>query len=305
MKISIVIVTYNGMQWLAKCLASIPKTYTVIAVDNKSTDGTCDFIKENHPEVQLFPQNKNLGFGRGNNLGIQIALSQDAEAVFLLNQDAYLNPDTIDLLVKAQQSHPEYGVLSPVHFNGFHTLLDRNFANYMQYDKCKDFYTDAYTGNLKELYEVPFVNAAAWFIPKSTLETIGGFDPIFSHYGEDDNYLQRVRYHNLKVGVVAQSTICHDREDRPTDTPEQYSNRYFILLERKWKIWYANPNDTKVDQKMDTLLSQLKSRSLRRLLQLDLRSYKGMQKEIALLHKTRTEVTQSRAINMNQGKQYL
>ena len=305
MKISIVIVTYNGMKWLAQCLASIPSEHEVIIVDNNSTDGTCAFIKEKYPEVQLFPQEKNLGFGRGNNFGIQKAMTQGAEAVFLLNQDAYLNDSTLGYIVKAFQSNPDYGVLSPVHFNGTHTILDRNFSNYMHYDKCKHFYTDTYTGQLKEIYEVPFVNAAAWFIPKSTLEVIGGFDPIFSHYGEDDNYLQRVRYHNLKVGVVAKSTVCHDREDRPVERPLPYSDHHFILLERKWKIWYANLNDTEVDQKMDTLLRQLKKRSFRRLLQFDLKNYKGMQQEIALLKKTSTEVTISREINTNIGKHYL
>lgn len=305
MKISIVIVTYNGMKWLAKCLASIPSGYEIIVVDNNSTDETCTFIKDQYPEVRLYPQVQNLGFGRGNNLGIQKALAQDAEAVFLLNQDAYLNEATLEKIVKTHKSNPEYGVLSPVHFNGTHTVLDRNFSNYMHYDKCKHFYADAFNNQLKEVYEVPFVNAAAWFIPKATLDKIGGFDPIFTHYGEDDNYLQRVRYHKLKVGVVAQSTVCHDREDRPSEKPRRYSDRYFVLLERTWKIWYADLNDTDVDQKINTLLQQLKKRSLRRLLQFDLKSYKGMQQEIAMLKKTSDEIAVSREINTNIGKHYL
>ena len=48
MKISIIIVTYNGMQWLERCLASIPKKYDVVIVDNNSTDTTVQFIEQNY-----------------------------------------------------------------------------------------------------------------------------------------------------------------------------------------------------------------------------------------------------------------
>ena len=54
------------------------------------------------------------------------------------------------------------------------------------------------------------VNAAAWLIPKKTLEIVGGFSPLFFLYGEDDNYCQRVKFHNLKIGICPGSYIKHD-----------------------------------------------------------------------------------------------
>lgn len=305
MTIHLVIVTYNGMKWLDKCLASIPKGMTTIVVDNASTDGTCAFIENNYPDVLLLKQSENLGFGGGNNLGIKKAIALQTQAVFLLNQDAYLNQESIDHLINAHQAHPEYGVLSPVHFNGTHTLLDRKFANYMHYDRNKYFVTDAYLGRLKEIYEVPFVNAAAWFIPLSTLEKIGGFDPIFTHYGEDDNYLQRLRYHGLKVGVVSSSTICHDREDRPDTKPEPFSETYYDQLARKWKIWYANINDDSALDKMSHLLRKRKKESLKGGMKGDLKRFLKIKKEVSLLKETRLQIEQSRKINKTIGKHYL
>ena len=92
--VKIIIVTYNGMQWLARCLSSCIG-YDVIVVDNASTDKTITFIKENFPDVKLIKQNSNLGFGQANNIGLSIALKEDVDYIFLLNQDAYLQPETI------------------------------------------------------------------------------------------------------------------------------------------------------------------------------------------------------------------
>lgn len=98
----IIIVTFNGMQWLSKCLEStIP--YPVIIVDNDSTDGTVDYIKKHYSEVKLFVNKENLGFGQANNIGISYALQHGAGYVFLLNQDAYLQKSAIGKLIETHK----------------------------------------------------------------------------------------------------------------------------------------------------------------------------------------------------------
>ena len=100
MTVHIVIVTYNGMSWLPKCLDSIPDGMPTIVVDNASTDQTCFYIQKEHPAVHVLAQKENLGFGRANNLGIQKALDEQTDAVFLLNQDAYLQKTVSQRLLK-------------------------------------------------------------------------------------------------------------------------------------------------------------------------------------------------------------
>jgi len=68
---------------------------------------------------------------------------------------------------------------------------------------------------VKDVYDVGFVNAAAWSMTRECLERVGGFSPSFFHYGEDDNYTQRLQFHKLKLGVLPTSRIYHDREQRP------------------------------------------------------------------------------------------
>ena len=70
---------------------------------------------------------KNLGFGRANNIGLKWALENDANFVFLNNQDAWVKPETIGGVISVSQSNPEYGILSPVHLNEAGDRLDHEF----------------------------------------------------------------------------------------------------------------------------------------------------------------------------------
>mgnify|MGYP000849083040 CR=1 FL=1 len=235
----IVIVTYNGLKWLSKCLKSCAP-YPVIVVDNNSSDDTVSFIQSNFPQIIIIRQDHNLGFGAANNIGISHALKLGAEYVFLLNQDAYLDTNTIEVLINAHKANTNYGILSPIHLNGEGTELDNNFSKYIQTnnDLQNDVNQKSYS---KEIYEVPFVNAAAWLLPKNTIETIGGFDPVFFHRGEDDNYCQRVLFHNLKVGIVHKVHVRHDREFREKPILKNQAQK-LVHYERSLKQDLANIN---------------------------------------------------------------
>ena len=65
-----------------------------------------------------------------------------------------------------------------------------------------------------KIYNAEFVNAAAWLISKKCIDTVGGFNPSFFHYAEDNNYIQRLKFHNINVGVVPNAIVFHDRAKR-------------------------------------------------------------------------------------------
>lgn len=244
-EVFVVVITYNGMQWIEDCLNSVERSSiqaSTVVIDNASTDNTVSFISKNFPSVNILNNSENLGFGKANNLGMSYAIKNGADYVFLLNQDAYLQNDTLEILVRKHQENNEFGLLSPIHLNGDGTRLDRNFSNYITYDDNKEFYSDHVLNNVNEIpYEVPFVNAAAWLLPKATLEKIGGFDPIFFHYGEDDNYCQKLVYEGLKIGVVANCYVRHDREDVVKRRINSFEDE-LKKLETKYKVKYANVN---------------------------------------------------------------
>lgn len=220
MKLSTIIVTYNGRPWLDKCLGSLRSSSLatqLIVIDNASQDGTADYIRAQFPEVQLIASDKNLGFGQANNLGIRLALAEGADYCFLLNQDAWVAEDALAILVEKATAAPEYGILSPVHLNGAGELLDAGFYDYITHKNSqgRSVYSQLLLGQQPAAIQAAdFINAAAWLMSRACLEKVGGFSPLFFHYGEDRDYVQRLHYHGLRMGFCWQAHIYHDREAR-------------------------------------------------------------------------------------------
>lgn len=231
MKILTIIVTYNGAQWYNRCFGSLQRLtipVDIMVVDNASQDGTADWIAAHYPEINLIRSDKNLGFGQANNIGMRYALDNGYDYVFLLNQDAWLHTnDCIERLVQAAENHPEYMIMSALWLYGSGKRITKGSKQHMiALERVgNDFVSDLYLGNtLQEVYETDYICAAAWLLPRKTLEQIGGFDPLFFHRGEDDNYMQRVHYHGGKIGLCAKACICHDIEERPANYDAEHEN---------------------------------------------------------------------------------
>lgn len=243
-KLFVIIVTYKGRQWYDRCFTSLREStipVQTIVVDNASNDGTLEYIRENYPEIHLIESKENLGFGRANNIGMRYALDHGCDYVFLLNQDTWIEPDAIEKLVNVQIGHEEYGILSPLHvapdMSRLNMLVDDGKS---QYFKNLEMVSDLCLDIPKEVYPVIYVNAAAWLLPRKTLETVGGFDPIYFHYEEDDDYLNRVRYHKLKVGVCLQARIVHDHSKLFDSLPLSKTR---IHRDQLLKVRFANPSN--------------------------------------------------------------
>jgi GT2 family glycosyltransferase len=232
------VVTYNGRVWIQKCLDSLMVSeypVHVIVVDNGSGDGTASFVKNNYPLVEIIESGKNLGFGQGNNLGFERAIHQQSDYIFLLNQDAWVEKDTIDRLVDAHSKNPDFGILSPLHLNGKGNDFEEEFLQYLLKSDIKKLLWEnlIHDKNEKQIIPSPFVNAAAWLISSDCLIKTGAFDPIFFHYGEDDHYAQRVYYNGFKIGILPSSRIFHDKETKPIDAAENLNrgiNRDWIFF---------------------------------------------------------------------------
>jgi len=215
-----VVVHFNGEEWIRQCLQSLSQStlpLTIVVIDNQSTSRVgIDIIQNEFPCVTFIQSTENVGFGRANNTGLRLALENQADFAFLLNQDAWIEPDTVEKLVVISQQNPSFGIISPFHLNKDKSALEYGFANYLRADKCPDLISDIYFRQEKSVYPLPFVNAAAWLITKRCLQVVGGFDPLFFMYGEDVDYCQRCQYHHFAVGTSPQTTICHARDSIST-----------------------------------------------------------------------------------------
>lgn len=234
MKVLVIIVSYNFEQWMERCLGSLRLSelpVDVLVIDNDSKDTTTELIRTQYPEVRLIENKKNLGFGRANNLGMQIALEEGYDFAFLMNQDAWIDSNTIGTLVSISQKYPEYGILSPVHLTGKGDKPDPGFGDYAGIQTLKEL------PKSDEILPLPFINAAFWMIPTAVLKQVGGFSPLFYHYGEDKDFVNRLHFHHFKVGYVPQVFGNHDREYRPITHAGFLRSEYVYHLSE-----YANIN---------------------------------------------------------------
>jgi GT2 family glycosyltransferase len=119
-KIFIIILNYNGKETIKKCLDSVfysdYSNFEVVVVDNDSKDGSFELAKSLYSKFHFIKNTKNSGFSAGNNVGIRFALEKMADYVFLLNNDAVLEKNTLSKLVEASEKETA-GIFSPLIYN--------------------------------------------------------------------------------------------------------------------------------------------------------------------------------------------
>jgi GT2 family glycosyltransferase len=211
----VLIVTFNGAPWIRRCLTSLQGSTVkphAIVVDNASSDDTVRIIESEFPEIELITLSTNSGFGIGNNVGISRALALCVDFIFLLNQDAYVTETTIAELSNFLEEHEDFGLATPLHCSPDLGSVDKKtLRGYLQ-TYALQFLSDACIGKASAYYQTRGINAAAWFVKTEVFRKIGGFDPIFFMYGEDDDLINRIEYHEIPFALVPYSRIVHLRE---------------------------------------------------------------------------------------------
>lgn len=297
MNVFAVVVTYNSMRWCSRCLGSLYSSYTpieTIIVDNASSDNTTDFIKKKYPKATVLENTNNLGFAKANNIGIRYAIEHEADYILLLNQDAWVEKDTLKTLLQTFNENDNVGIASPIHLNGSYSGLDFGFASYIG----EDFASDAYMQTLKSYYDRPFVNAAAWLMSSRCIETVGGFDTLlFRHYGEDTNYCQRVLYHGFRIMINTQCTICHDREERKV-YDEKYVNNTKNIPFFYERCQYGNIN---IPYDIKKLVSDTRKKIVKKIISGKFHAAQILKEKIQCLEM----IEKSRKINIQKGLNWL
>jgi len=118
--ISIIIVNYNVKDFLEQCLLSIRKSIKLLfveifVVDNNSTDGSIEYLKPLFPEVKFIQTGENLGFSKANNIAINQA---DSKYTLILNPDTILSDNTLEMMYRYMELHPEVGISGCKVLNG-------------------------------------------------------------------------------------------------------------------------------------------------------------------------------------------
>ena len=298
-----IVVTYKGQRWYERCFNSLRQSTVpvqTIVVDIASNDGTVEYIKEHYPEIHLIESKENLGFGRANNIAIRYALDHECDYVFLLNQDAWVEPDTLEKLIDIHLRHLEYGILGPVQVNAERTKVISGVIRFLvNPDNVNlDMFSDLIMDTVEEIYPVAEINAAAWLLPRKTLETVGGFDPIFLHYGEDWNYLSRVLYHGLKVGLTPGLKVVHCGDVRVCAGKAYEMSFDKWLLMRVTDLMYP-------DESVDTMIKGYRREMIQKALRFHKKTFERAWQSYKYLKTNSKAIRASREQNKKIGTNWL
>ncbi|MBI5560855.1 MAG: glycosyltransferase family 2 protein [Deltaproteobacteria bacterium] len=235
--VSIIIVNFNGIRFLKKCLESVYKqsfpSFEVVFVDNGSTDGSIEFVRKNFPETRLVENGENLGFAAGNNRGIGISRGG---FILTLNNDTELKDDfLISLMNAAQHSGKDAAMWAPkilsmekkdgidsvggllIYPDGSARGRGRLEKDIGQYDKPA---------------EVFIPSACCALYKKEMLDSVGLFDEDFFAYCEDTDLGLRARLVGWKTLSVPDAVVYHYY----SGTAGGFSPFKAFLVERN-RIW--------------------------------------------------------------------
>ena len=225
--VSIIIVSWNVRDLLDKCLASLCKAQSerdsplieIIVVDSASEDGSMDMVRRKYPQALILPQKENIGFTRGNNIGLAHAR---APYFLLLNPDTELGDDALLQMLDYMDQHPDVGILGPRTLNtdGSHQSTRRRFPTLMT-GLFESAWLSAYAPASVEtryrmldtaddaILEADWVQGSAMMVRRELYAAIGGLDEGFVMYSEELDWCKRAKAAGWKVVYHGQALITH------------------------------------------------------------------------------------------------
>lgn len=229
MKASVIVLNTNEKHHLKGCLPSLMrqayKDFEVIVVDNGSSDGSVEYVKERFPKVKVVSNGANLGFAGGNNEGAKVALRKKPDFVAFLNPDTEVDRNWLKELVKAASKEGVGGATSKALLFSERDKLDSGGGamNFLGYGWSLG-YNDKDMGQHKE-GETPFVCGGYCIFRREVLEKVGLFDSDYFIYFEDTDLSWRARLAGYRLVFAPKSIVYHKYMPR-------FSKRKLYLLER-------------------------------------------------------------------------
>jgi GT2 family glycosyltransferase len=206
--VTVVVVTYDALPWVERCLESVASASTIV-VDNGSTDGTVELVRERFPDVRLV-ESENNGLGAGWNVGIR---ETESRYVLLMNSDAWVVGDALQRLATFADRRPEAAVIAPRLLNedgslqrsvrGFPTLwrLATEYFFLRKLAPKSELLNSFYGGGFDhdEVREAEFVMGACMLVRRSAIDQVGLLDEDFFLFSEETDWCFRFRQRGWQV----------------------------------------------------------------------------------------------------------
>lgn len=243
MKIIVVVPNWNGKDSLKGCLDSLLAQSLeahIIVVDNGSSDGSVDFIKEYYPDVELIEHQKNYGYAGGVNPGFKRAQALGAVYVAPFNNDAVADKDWLRFLVEHLEASPDVGIAACKLLSGDHSYLDSTGDYYttwgLPYPRGR-LETDITKYDSRT--EIFAASGGASLYRVAMLDEIGLLDEDFFAYYEDVDLSFRAQLAGWKVAYVPQAIVYH--QIGATSGKMKGFTTYQTMKNLPWLLWKNVP----------------------------------------------------------------
>ncbi|MDC0644468.1 glycosyltransferase family 2 protein, partial [Crocinitomicaceae bacterium] len=267
--LSVVIVNYNVEHFLEQCLNSVLKArqknnIEIFVVDNNSSDGSVEMVKQKFPNVILIANKDNRGFSSANNQAIKIAKGRN---ILLLNPDTVVEESTFNKVVGFMNSHDDCGGLGVRMVDGKGDFLPESkrglptplvafykiFGLSSIFPKSKKFgaYHLGYLDEF-EINQIDVLSGAFLCVSKSALEKVGLLDETFFMYGEDIDFSYRITQEGFKNYYFPETTIIHYKGE---STKKSSINYVFVFY--KAMVIFAEKHFSKNNAKVFSLAIHL------------------------------------------------
>ena len=230
--LSIIIVSWNVRELLDKCLASLRLanrsirhddgdefSIEIIVVDSASEDGSAELVREKHPTITLLTQSENIGFTRGNNIGLSYARGT---YILLLNPDTEVCLDALAKMISFMIENPTVGILGPHTLNsdGSHQSTRRRFPTLMTGIFESTWLSAWAPAGVERHYRMldtddndilhaDWVQGSALMLRREVYDTVGGLDEGYTMYSEELDYCRRAKSAGWQVVYHGSARITH------------------------------------------------------------------------------------------------
>jgi GT2 family glycosyltransferase len=222
-KVGVVVLNYNGNDVLYNCLESLSSCnygrLEIVIVDNASGDRSFEKAKKKFSGMKFLQNENNLGFSKGNNVGIVYALENKCDYVLLLNNDTKVENHFLHELIRIGEKFPEIGILSPLIFKGEGERVWFSGGNVDWLRMKTKHRTDQIMGDFRQSN---FITGCAMLVKKEVFEKIGMIDEDYFLYWEDADFCFRTRQAGFKTVVVQKSRITHFEISEKTSKNKLY-----------------------------------------------------------------------------------
>lgn len=212
----IIVLTWNGKKDTLECLSSLKEltypNYKILVVDNASIDGTAEQVRTQFPYVELIINKDNFRFAGGNNVGIEYALTKNADYILLLNNDTTVDKTFIDELVSNAESDSQIGMVGPKMY--YYSDPNRIWYAGGKIEWWKGWIShigvrEIDKGQYGQTTETDFVSGCCILVKREVVEKIGILDTAYYIYGEDVDWCIRASRAGYRILYEPKAKIWH------------------------------------------------------------------------------------------------